>query len=48
MDLIHHGKANPSLIISHEIPLDEAPDAYKHFDNRDGSWTKVIMHPKAA
>jgi glutathione-independent formaldehyde dehydrogenase len=28
--------------------LDEAPDAYQHFDNRDDGWTKVIMHPKAA
>lgn len=48
MDLIHHDKANPSMIISHEIPLQEAPDAYKHFDNRDEGWTKVVMHPKAA
>lgn len=47
-DLIHHGKANPSLIISHELPLEEAPEAYKHFDNRDKGWTKVILHPNAA
>ena len=25
--------------------LDEAPDAYKHFDERDKGWTKVILHP---
>jgi threonine dehydrogenase-like Zn-dependent dehydrogenase len=48
MDLIHHGKASPSMIISHELPLDQAPDAYKHFDDRDEGWTKVILHPKAA
>jgi glutathione-independent formaldehyde dehydrogenase len=48
MDLIHHGKANPSVIISHELPLEEAPTAYKHFDNRDNGWTKVILHPNAA
>lgn len=47
-DLIHYGKANPSLIISHELPLEEAPAAYKHFDNRDKGWTKVILHPNAA
>jgi glutathione-independent formaldehyde dehydrogenase len=47
-DLIHHGKANPSMIISHELPLDEAPAAYKHFDNRDEGWTKVVLHPNAA
>ncbi len=46
-ELIHHGKAKPSIIISHEIPLAEAPDAYKHFDNRDEGWTKVILRPAA-
>jgi glutathione-independent formaldehyde dehydrogenase len=47
-DLIHFDKANPSMIVSHELPLVEAPDAYKHFDNRDKGWTKVILHPHAA
>ena len=46
-DLIHYDKANPSIIISHELHLDEAPNAYKHFDNRDTGWTKVILHPGA-
>lgn len=45
--LIHHGVAKPSIIISHELPLAQAPDAYKHFDNRDHGWTKVILKPAA-
>src|SRR6202000_1804270 len=45
-NLIHTGRANPSWIISHELSLDEAPDAYKHFDCRDKGWTKVILHPQ--
>jgi glutathione-independent formaldehyde dehydrogenase len=48
MDLIHHGKVSPSMIVSHQLPLDQAPDAYQHFDNRDEGWTKVILHPRAA
>lgn len=48
MDLIHHRRANPSMIISHQLPLEQAPTAYKHFDNRDLGWTKVILHPHAA
>jgi glutathione-independent formaldehyde dehydrogenase len=48
MDLIHHGKVSPSMIVSHELPLDQAPDAYLQFDKRDSGWTKVILHPKAA
>jgi glutathione-independent formaldehyde dehydrogenase len=43
--LISSGKANPSKIIYHELSLDEAPDAYKHFDARDKGWTKVILKP---
>ena len=44
--LISVGKAKPSLIISHELSLGEAPEAYKHFDARDKGWTKVILKPE--
>ncbi|WP_428485398.1 glutathione-independent formaldehyde dehydrogenase [Rhodopila sp.] len=46
-DLIHVGKATPSCIISHRLGLDDAPDAYKHFDARDEGWTKVVLKPAA-
>ena len=46
-DLIHVGKAKPSCIISHRLGLDQAPDAYKHFDARDEGWTKVVLKPAA-
>ena len=46
-ELIHAGRAKPSWIVSHELSLDEAPEAYKHFDERDQGWTKVILHPGA-
>ncbi|MDB5109081.1 MAG: aldehyde dehydrogenase, partial [Mucilaginibacter sp.] len=44
-NLISSGKAKPSAIISHELALEDAPDAYKHFDARDRGWTKVILKP---
>ena len=47
-DLIHEDKAKPSWIISHRLSLDEAPNAYKHFDARDDGWTKVILKPGAS
>ena len=47
-DLISVGKATPSFIVSHELPLTEAPNAYKHFDARDKGSTKDILHPAAA
>lgn len=46
-DLIQSGRARPSWIVSHELALDEAPDAYNHFDAREDGWTKVILHPAA-
>ena len=44
-NLIREGKATPSFIVSHELPLDEAPSAYAHFDARHEGWTKVVLKP---
>ncbi len=44
-DLIIAGKARPSFIVSHEIGLDEAPDAYDMFDKRVDGYTKVLLKP---
>jgi threonine dehydrogenase-like Zn-dependent dehydrogenase len=44
-DLIHVGKAKPSWIVSHQLPLTTAADAYEHFDRRDTGWTKVVLSP---
>lgn len=44
-DLIASGRAEPSWIVSHELPLEQAPEAYVHFDARDPGWTKVVLHP---
>ena len=44
-DLIVAGRAHPSFVVSHELGLDEAVDAYGHFDARDDGWTKVLLHP---
>ncbi len=44
-DLIHTGRAKPSWIVSHQLPLDRAPEAYQHFDARDNGWTKVVLKP---
>ena len=44
-DLIIAGKAKPSFVVSHEVPLDDAPDAYQKFDRRVEGYTKVVLHP---
>lgn len=44
-DLITAGKASPSFVVSHEVGLDEAVDAYDKFDKRIDGYTKVILNP---
>jgi glutathione-independent formaldehyde dehydrogenase len=44
-DMITAGKASPSFVVSHEIPLDDAVDAYDKFDKRIDGYTKVILNP---
>lgn len=44
-DLIVAGRATPSLIVSNELPLAEAPDAYDKFDRRVEGYTKVVLKP---
>ncbi|WP_051476609.1 hypothetical protein [Arthrobacter sp. Br18] len=44
-DLIIRGKSKPSWIVSHELSLDEAVEAYASFDKRENGWTKVLLHP---
>lgn len=44
-NLIELEKARPSFIVSHELLLADAPEAYKHFDAREKGWTKVVLKP---
>lgn len=47
-DLVARDKARPSLLLSHELPLERAPDAYRNFDQRVEGWTKVVLKPGLA
>ena len=43
--LIEKDKVKPSMIVSHELPLAQAPEAYANFDQRKNGWTKVVLKP---
>ena len=47
-ELIISGRAKPSFVVSHEIPIDEAPEAYEKFDKRIDGYTKVLLHPNGS
>lgn len=45
-DLIIAGRARPSVVVSHRLPLAEAPDAFRRFDRRADGYIKVILDPR--
>ena len=47
-DLIISGRAKPSFVVSHRLPLTAAPEAYDKFDRRVEGYTKVVLKPQTA
>jgi threonine dehydrogenase-like Zn-dependent dehydrogenase len=41
---IEKGEIDPSFVITHRVSLDEAPEAYKTFRNKQDECIKVVMH----
>jgi glutathione-independent formaldehyde dehydrogenase len=46
-DMIIAGRARPSFVVSKELPLSQAPDAYERFDRREEGYSKVVLRPAA-
>ncbi|EIW79718.1 GroES-like protein [Coniophora puteana RWD-64-598 SS2] len=44
-DLIIAGKAKPSFVVSHKLPLKDAASAYDKFSRRVEGYTKVLLKP---
>jgi threonine dehydrogenase-like Zn-dependent dehydrogenase len=44
--MIIAGRAKPSQIVSHRLPLSQAPDAFQKFDQRIDGYSKVILDPQ--
>ena len=44
-DMILTGAAKPSLVVSHRLPLEAAPDAFARFDAREEGYIKVVLKP---
>ena len=45
LDRVQKGEIDPSVIITHRRPLDEAPDAYKMFRDKQDACVKVVLKP---
>jgi len=45
LEKIAQGELDPTFIITHRLKLDEAPDTYKTFKNREDGCIKVVLNP---
>jgi threonine dehydrogenase-like Zn-dependent dehydrogenase len=45
LERIEKGQIDPSYIISHRITLDEAPEMYKVWRDKEQSVTKIVIDP---
>lgn len=44
LERIQTGQIDPSFVISHRMTLDEAPEGYKMFRDKQQACTKIVMH----
>jgi glutathione-independent formaldehyde dehydrogenase len=42
-DLIIAGRVKPSVVVSHRLPLADAPEAFRRFDRREDGYIKVVL-----
>ncbi len=42
---IEHGEIDPSFVITHRVPLEQAPEAYMKFRNKEDGCIKVVLKP---
>jgi threonine dehydrogenase-like Zn-dependent dehydrogenase len=48
LDLILEGKLDTTFLISHRLSLEEAPQGYQMFKERQNEVTKVVLKPGVA
>jgi threonine dehydrogenase-like Zn-dependent dehydrogenase len=47
LERIQRGQIDPSFVITHTLPLDQAPEAYRTFNNKQDECIKVVLKPWA-
>jgi threonine dehydrogenase-like Zn-dependent dehydrogenase len=45
LELIEKGSIDPAFVVSHRLPLEEAPRAYRMFRDKQDSCIKVVLKP---
>ena len=45
LEEIDNGRIDPSFVITHQLPLDQAPEAYRMFRDKQDGCIKVVLKP---
>jgi threonine dehydrogenase-like Zn-dependent dehydrogenase len=45
LERIRRGEIDPAVVITHRLPLDDAPRAYRMFRDKDDGCIKVVLKP---
>src|SRR4051795_13505547 len=45
LERIERGEIDPSFVITHQMPLDQAPQGYEMFKNKQDECIKVVLKP---
>jgi threonine dehydrogenase-like Zn-dependent dehydrogenase len=45
LERIQKGEIDPSFVISHKLPLDQAPEGYRMFRDKLDRCTKIVLKP---
>jgi len=46
LEKIQNGEIDPSFVITHRLPLEDAPEAYETFLNKEEGCIKVVLKPR--
>jgi threonine dehydrogenase-like Zn-dependent dehydrogenase len=45
LDMILAGKVDPSFVVTHRVPLEQGPEAYRRFRDKEDGCIKVVLRP---
>ena len=45
LERIERGEIDPSFVITHRLPLEQAPQAYRMFREKEDGCIKVVLKP---
>jgi threonine dehydrogenase-like Zn-dependent dehydrogenase len=47
MERVEKGEIDPSFVITHQAPLEDGPEFYKTFRDKQDGCIKVVLKPNA-